>query len=364
VGGPFSRLKIEEMNLGSMPQVKEYLLSQGWEPTEWNYDDAGNRSSPKLTEDSYDSITGGIGKLIKDRILFSHRRSQILGWIENIREDGRLTAGINPCGTNTGRARHHGVVNVPKAAKHVFYGYEMRSLFTASNGRVLVGHDADGLELRMLAHYMDDPEFTKAVVSGSKEDGTDIHSINQRLAGLPTRDHAKTFIYAFLYGAGDEKIGSIVGAGAAEGSELKRRFLSNLPALKRLIDRVKRASKKGYLKGLDGRKIWMRSFDGKVQTNKALNTLLQSAGAIVMKKSMTILDSSVHSILNQSNSTSESILKVLDMHDEAQADVLPEYVDQYKELAVQSIVKAGEHFQLRCPLAAEAKVGANWAETH
>jgi DNA polymerase I-like protein with 3'-5' exonuclease and polymerase domains len=160
-----------------------------------------------------------------------------------------------------------------------------------------------------------------------------------------------------LYGAGDEKIGSIVGGTANDGKELKARFLSSTPSLKRLITNVKRASKKGYLKGLDGRKIWMRQNETGVMEHKALNTLLQCAGAVVMKKSSCILDGSVkkHTL---------DVLKVIDMHDEAQADVLIKDVDKYCELAVDSIVKAGEHFNLKCPLAAEAKIGDNWAQTH
>lgn len=391
VHGPFTRLETHVMNLGSMDQVKTYLLAHGWQPTEWNYNDDGERTSPKLTEDSYGSITSGMGKLIKDRLLYSHRRAQIEGWIERVRSDGRITAGINPCGTNTGRARHHDVVNVPKAAEHVFFGKEMRSLFTASTGRVLVGHDADGLELRMLAHYMDDPEYTKTLLEGKKEDGTDIHSVNQRLAGLSTRDSAKTFIYALIYGAGDGKLGSIVGGTKRDGTLLRKRFLDSLPALKRLIERVRRASKKGFLKGLDGRKVWMRYSEGRVMEHKALNTLLQSAGAIVMKKSMCLLHKDVlklfpnrweiseentlenyHSNLFGTVSPTQKdflnlhipVLKVLDFHDESQADILPEYVELYKDLAVKSVEKAGEYFKMKIPLAASAASGLNWALTH
>jgi len=172
-----------------------------------------------------------------------------------------------------------------------------------------VGHDASGLELRMLAHYMNDKEFTEQILHG------DIHSYNQRLAGLPTRDSAKTFIYAFIYGAGDAKLGSIVNGSKADGTRLRNTFLSALPSLGKLIDNVKKASTRGYLKGLDGRKIWMRrDSNGDVMQHKALNTLLQCAGAVVMKKSM--------------------------------------------------IREAGRHFELNIPLDAEAKVGKNWAETH
>lgn len=358
VCGPFTRIEFTPMNLGSMTQVKEYLLTKaGWQPTEWNYKD-GNKTSPKLTEESYDSIKGNIGGLIKDRFLWSHRKSQIQGWVNRLRPDGRLTAGAITCGTNTRRFRHVNVVNVPKAKEYVYLGIEMRSLFTASRGRVLVGHDAAGLELRMLAHYMKDPDFTEAVCNGREEDGTDIHTLNQRLAGLPTRDDAKTFIYAFLYGAGDEKIGRIIGGTAADGAKLKRRFLKNLPALARLIKRVKRASKKGWLRGIDGSKIFMRRNDrGEIMEHKALNTLLQSAGAIVMKESMVLLD-------RERVIYCPKTKKVLDMHDEAQADCPPSEVEKYMELCVWSIVQAGVDLELNCPLAATAKQGKHWGDTH
>lgn len=357
VAGPFTRLKQVPLNLNSHSQLKEYLYKHGWEPTEWNYID-GERSSPKLTEDSLDSVTGDIGRLIKERIAVNHRKSQIQGWIERLRDDSRISAGANTCGTNTGRLRHTTVVNVPKASPDVFLGKEMRSLFTATGDRDFIGHDADGLELRMLAHYMNDEGFTQAVVSGKKEDGTDIHTVNQRLAGLPNRDAAKTFIYAFLYGAGDAKLGTIVGGDASDGARLRRRFLKNLPALDNLITRVKKAAKKGWLRGLDNRKIFMRSdANGRIMDHKALNTLLQSAGAVVMKKSMVILDQAV---------TSENldVWKVIDMHDEAQADVNPKDSKKYMELAELSVVQAGEHFKLRVPLKASSDKGKNWAETH
>ena len=124
---------------------------------------------------------------------------------------------------------------------------------TVDDGNVLVGVDASGLELRMLAHYMNDEEYINEVVNG------DIHTTNQNLAGLESRDTAKTFIYALVYGAGDEKIGSVVGGSRKQGKELKERFLTNLTALKTLKEKVQRADKRGFLKGLDGRKNYIRS---------------------------------------------------------------------------------------------------------
>jgi len=222
----------------------------------------------------------------------------------------------------------------------------------------MVGHDASGLELRMLAHYLNDPKFTKAVTEGKESEGTDVHTINQEMAGLPTRDHAKTFIYAFNYGAGDEKIGSIIGGSRKEGRRIKSRFLRANPKLADLIKRVQRAGERGWLLGLDGRRIHLRrDFQGKVQVHKALNTLLQAAGAVVMKHSIVLLDQYI-------KEEGLSSIKLIDMHDEAQFECLPEEAERHGELAVQSIRDAGTLLELNCPLDAEYKIGANWAQTH
>lgn len=219
--------------------------------------------------------------------------------------------------------------------------------------KVLVGHDASGLELRMLAHYMNDDDYTEAIVNG------DLHTINQEMAGLPTRDAAKTFIYAFNYGAGDSKIGSIIGKGAREGKAIKYKFLQNNPALANLITNVTNASSRGYLVGLDGRRLIMRRnpMNGQVMKHKALNTLLQGAGSVVMKHAMVLLDG----YLKEEGLHS---LKVIDMHDEAQYECLPHEAEKHGELAVQSIRDAGVKLNLNCPLDAEYKIGKNWAETH
>ena len=156
------------------------------------------------------------------------------------------------------------------------YGKECRACWTVPEGYKLVGIDASGLELRMLAHYMKDEGFRDEILHGTYTQLTnDLQGLNQEI-------QAKTFIYALLYGAGDEKLGSVVGGNKRDGSELRKRFFDNLPAFKHLKDRVGRAASKGFLKGLDGRKLYVRS------EHAALNTLLQSAGAIVMKQAMLI----------------------------------------------------------------------------
>lgn len=359
VSGPFSRVTFVEPNLGSRVKLIAQLLRLGWRPA--NFTEKGN---PKLTVDgepceSLLQIGTEVGQWIADWYIFNHRESQIKGWLRKLRPDGRLTAEAITCGTPTYRMRHKVVVNVPKAKKHVPFGREMRSLFTVPKGKVLVGHDASGLELRMLAHYMGDPAYIITVCEGKEEDGTDVHTVNQRMAGLPTRDDGKTFIYAFNYGAGDPKLGSIIGGTARDGALMRARFLAANESLALLIERVQKAGERGWLMGLDGRKIYLRVDPDtkKPQVHKALNTLLQTAGAVVMKYSMIFLDKWVRE-------EGLDVKKVIDMHDEAQAEVAPEHAHRYGELAVKSVRMAGKYLNLACPLDASYKIGRNWAQTH
>jgi DNA polymerase I len=197
----------------------------------------------------------------------------------------------------------------------------------------------------MLAHYMDDEAYTYELLNG------DIHTSNQNLAGLKSRNQAKTFIYALLYGAGDAKLGSVVGGNTRDGTQLRERFFDNLPAFKTLKDRVARASKKGYLKGLDGRKLFVRS------EHSALNTLLQGAGAIVMKEALVVLNDwlFVEGITN---------CFVANVHDEWQIEIKAELADRVGILGVKAIEQAGRNLNLKCELTGEYNVGNNWAETH
>src|SRR5690606_27698447 len=216
-------------------------------------------------------------------------------WLK-VERNGKIHGSVNPNGAVTGRATHAypNVAQVPAVRKgkkdgetvilyggEGGYGWECRELFTVPDGWSLVGSDASGLELRCLAHFMaryDGGKYGKVLLEG------DIRSENQKAAGLHTRDNAKTFIYAFLYGAGDAKIGKIVKKGPADGKRLKAKFLAKTPALKRLIEAVRNAAKRGYLIGLDGRQLHVRS------AHAALNTLLQSAGALVCKKWLVMVE--------------------------------------------------------------------------
>jgi DNA polymerase I-like protein with 3'-5' exonuclease and polymerase domains len=203
----------------------------------------------------------------------------------------------------------------------------------------------------MLAHYMTDQDYVVTVTTGTQANGTDVHTVNQKAAGLETRAQAKTFIYALLYGAGPAKIGSIVGGGYKEGMYLIDSFMRNLPALAKLRSRVATVAEKGSVPGLDGRRIWVRS------QHAALNSLLQGAGAIVMKQALVLFDEAL-----KKNQLEYQFMG--NIHDEWQISCPANIADQVGELGRKAIQDAGKHFNLLCPLDGEYRVGDNWAQTH
>ena len=331
---------IEVFNPGSRKQIGERLIEKGWKPEKFT-----EKGQPIVDETVLEKVNIPEAQAIAEYLLLQKRIAQIDSWLKACK-DGRVYGKVITNGAVTGRMTHHSpnMAQVPSSSSP--YGEECRALWTVDKGYKLVGIDASGLELRMLAHYMKDDAYTSEVVSG------DIHTANQKAAGLETRNQAKTFIYAFLYGAGDAKIGKVVGAGAKEGQELKARFLSNTPSLKTLRESVGKIAKdKGTLPGLDGRRLQVRS------DHAALNTLLQGAGAIVMKQALVLLD--------QKLSTLGIDYKfVANVHDEMQLEVEEGFADLVGKLGVKAIQEAGLHFNMRCPLDGEYKVGNNWRETH
>ena len=337
---PFMRQKLVEFNLGSRKQIGEYLIDFGWKPERFT-----PTGQPIVDEGTLKKIEHiREAKLIADYLLYQKRIAQVTSWIDELKGD-RVHGYVNPNGTITSRMTHRSpnMAQIPNSGSP--YGKECRSCWTVPNGYKLVGIDASGLELRVLAHYMNDQEYIDEVIHG------DIHSRNQELAGLKTRNESKTFIYAFLYGAGDAKIGSISGGGAKQGKKLKATFLKNLPSLKILKDRVQKASERGFLKGLDGRKIYVRS------QHAALNTLLQGGGAIVMKKAMTILQEKMS--LNALDARF-----VANIHDEWQIEVKESQAECVGVFGVEAIEEASKYYNMRCPLTGEYNIGENWYETH
>jgi len=333
-------------NPGSRQQIGEKLIELGWEPATFT-----PTGQPIVDEGSLAGCDLPEAKLISEYLMLQKRVAQIESWLEAVEDDGRVHGRVTTNGAVTGRMTHSSpnMAQIPNSGS--VFGPECRECWSVEEGNVLVGADASGLELRMLAHYMKDDNYVSTVVNGSSKDGTDVHSVNQRAAGLGTRDAAKTFIYAFLYGAGNAKIGSIVGGSAKAGGKLKEKFLEQTPALRLLIDKVATIAASGSVPGLDGRRIWVRS------EHAALNSLLQGAGAIVMKKALVIFDAKI-----RQNKWPVKI--VVNVHDEFQWETKEMYATITGEAAVQSIVEAGEFYKLRCPLNGEFKYGRSWRDTH
>ncbi len=329
-----------EFNLGSRQQIAKYLQHFGWEPKDFT-----ELGTPIVSETILETIEIPEGKLIAKYLMLQKRLGLVSAWIDAVDETGRIHGKVNTCGAVTGRMTHSSPNLAQVPASYSPYGEDCRELFTVEDGYKLVGMDASGLELRMLAHYMNDEDYTNEVING------DIHTANQRAANLESRDKAKTFIYAFLYGAGDGKIGQVVGGTAKDGKRLKADFLKNTPALKRLRTRVTSLADSGSLVGLDGRLLHVRS------SHAALNTLLQSAGAIVMKRAVVLLDyfSQVYKI---------DYKLVGQIHDEVQVEVAENQAQFFGDLAVNCVRRAGKDFKLNCPLDGDYKIGTTWRETH
>ena len=341
VDGTFSRIDWPEFNLGSRQQIGRYLRLFGWKPEKFT--ETGQAIVDEKTLETVTDIPEA--QLIAEYLMVGKRIAQVQSWLDAIEDDGRVHGQVNACGAVTGRMTHSKPNMAQVPAVGAPYGHECRACWVVPDGHKLIGVDASGLELRMLASFMNDKEYTNEILNG------DIHTTNQNNAGLSTRAQAKTFIYAFLYGAGDSKIGSIVGGSQRTGAQLRQRFLDNTPALAELRERVSIASQRGYLRGLDGRCLHIRS------EHSALNTLLQSAGAVVMKKALQIFTD----YAPKWNLTYKLLGSI---HDEYQIEAPEDQADKVGWLMVECIKAAGVALDLKCPLDGEYKVGNNWAETH
>lgn len=360
---PYTKVSLEPFNPGSRQDISNRLIKvYGWKPKEFTAD-----GHPKVDEEILSGLKYDCIPLLNEYLMIKKRIGQVSegkeAWLKQCR-NGRLHGSVNTNGAVTGRMTHSrpNMAQVPSGRAP--YGHECRALFIAGKGKKLVGCDADALELRDLAGYMakyDGGAYIRTVLEGKKEDGTDMHTLNAKALGCD-RDTAKTWFYAFIYGAGDFKLGLTLGVKGSKqqvtqaGALSRRKFLKSLPALAKLTEAVKsKAKAQGWIKGLDGRILPIRS------EHAALNTLLQSAGAIQMKRALIILDNELQELGLIPGVHYEFVANV---HDEWQIEVDEDKAELVGKTAATSIRKSGEYYEFRCHLAGNFDIGNNWNETH
>jgi DNA polymerase-1 len=356
-------------NIGSPSQRIEKLLELGWEPREFTKPSKTHPNgqpqatvkgqlSPSLVEFVEKSGKDEV-RLIAEWIEINARANMINTWLEAYNHDTGCIHGSLWL-ANTLRYRHSNpnTANIP-GVRHSKEGpllgelgkwtYEARALWTVRNpvDRCLVGVDAKGIQLRVLAHYLDNKEFTDVVING------DPHSYNQALGEFATRDIAKTFIYAFFLGAGDAKIGQIAGGTTKDGRDLKRKFIDRTPGLKRLLDDLKRqVERTGRIVLCDGTPVIVD------KPHTVLAYLLQGDESRIMKKAAILADREIRR-------RKLDVLKVGDIHDEWQSDVLRDHAEEFaNSVCPDSFAAAGTSFNYRVPIGCSAHIGMNWAETH
>jgi len=360
-GAPMTKVDLEEFNPSSRFHIANRLKKlYGWEPAEFT-----ETGAPKIDDITLEGLPWPEAKLLQQYLTLEKRIGQLAegkqAWFKHYREEtGRIHGAVNGNGAVTGRMSHFAPNMAQVPAVYSPYGKECRELFMVPPGFKLVGIDASSLEMCCLAHYLypyDQGKYVDAVTKGSKEDGTDPHTLNKVALGIDSRDTAKTWFYAFIYGAGDTKLGKILGVTFRQAKAKREQFLKNLRSmdeLKKIIDAT--LKKRNYLIGLDGRRLQVRS------AHSALNTLLQSAGALIMKQALVVLDD----LLQMEHGLKPGVDYefVGNIHDEWQIEVKEEHAELVGQTGVRAITLAGELFNFKCPLTGDYRIGNNWAETH
>ena len=344
IAGPFWSIEFEEFNPASHKQVVERMEEAGWKPTEFT-----PKGSPKVSEANLATLPDTApepAKKLSEWKMLETRWKTVESWLNALGNDGRVHGKVFSLGAVTGRMTHADPNMANIVAVYKPYGQQSRECWTVPNNDYRIcGMDAQGLELRMLAHYMKDDAYAEEVVNG------DPHTVTMQALDIDDRALAKTFIYAFLYGASPSKLGSILNLSQSQGGVIRQRFLNNMPSLQNLLARVEQVSDRGYIRGIDGRRLYVRS------SHAALNTLLQGGGAILCKQWSICMDRAIEKERLRAK-------LVNTIHDELQFEVHRQDADRVAELAQSSIREAGHLLKLRVQMDAEAKIGFSWADTH
>jgi len=308
------------------------------------------------------------GKRLAEWLTLEGRRSSLTEWLGHVREDSRIHGRFTHIGAWTGRMSHsnpnqanisaafHGDPKTPVEEVKAKYDGQFRELWCVPEGSYLVGTDAEGIQLRVLAHLMNSEEYVHAIVSGKKEDETDIHNLNKKALGMShiTRDMAKTFIYAFLLGAGTAKIAQILKVKQKEATQAVDNFMDSIQGLSDLKKkRIPEIARRGWFKGLDGRRVKVPN------EHKTLAGMLQNGESVIMKHSAI-------QWVRQAKHEGIDFKLVTWPHDEWQTEVsgTKDTAEYLGSMQRQSIVDTGEKFSMVCPLAGSTDIGYNWKDTH
>ena len=346
----YQRKKTMESDLGNNDQVIALLYQEGWIPTEFNWKVIERqfiKGKPKLTEDSFESINGDLGKQVARWRMLRSRRGLLAGMLDN-EAQGRLHCDQFTLGTHSSRARHKIIVNIPSA--YAQYGEPIRKLFISDPGTSIIGADSSANQLRGLAHYLNDPEFTHSAVDGSQENGDDVHTRNANILGISRKD-AKPFFYALIFGAGARKLGVVVGQDMKEGKRLKELFFKGMPSYQALINRLSNEwrSNGGFIYGVDGRRIFC-------EQHKALNNLLQAFEATTCRSAYVM-------ICKQLEHYNIDYKVLLTYHDEIEFQVSDKDSLQAKRIALKAFIDAPKDFGIDI-MAGDARIGKDWFSVH
>lgn len=340
-----NNVKVIPFNPNSTQQLAERFMADGWVPKYFT-----ENGKPIIDDKVLRSINTPESLMAAEYKMLRKRLSQLadggFGFLKVVQDSGRIHGSVNTVGTITARCTHNSPNLAQIPSTRVDYGEQFRELFKAPSGKVLVGCDLAQIELRCLAHYLqpyDSGKYIREILEG------DIHEANRIASGLEKRSDAKVFIYALNYGAGDMLLGEIVNGGVKEGKALRARFMSKMPAFAKLLKDLKtQIDKKGFLTGIDGRKLKFKAH------HVLLNYLLQSCGSLAMKQAVVEFALAArHPYEIHAN-----------VHDEVQFSCLEEHSKDLGRTFVASIEKAGKTLGIKCPLDGEFKIGKNWAETH